>query len=157
MKIVTVREMFLSTIGDDRVLDVKTFESSVVNSRNFDIKWEQHLEYSVLARKLGQLFRGKKAYIHFHEFGVWPSSENWHLFRALCHFCLQNKEFDLHCCIEFLKADGEALTSFLQLGLQFGWGGLIISDIDHWFYFSHDSWGCLASSSEADAALAKLY
>jgi hypothetical protein len=72
-------------------------------------------------------------------YGIWPSSENTHLYyrlrasygdRRLLH------EAPAHLC---LKHEREDLATMVQLALLFGWDGYVLPDSDHLAAFcSHD-------------------
>jgi hypothetical protein len=75
------------------------------------------------------------------EWGIWPSSENWHLYYAL-----RNRYGDSRLLQEspghlFLGYEAEDLASFLQLVMLSGWGGYILTQANHVNAFlSHDEW-----------------
>jgi hypothetical protein len=82
--------------------------------------------------------------------GVWPSSENMHLYyrlrgshgdRRLLH------EAPGHLC---LKHETDDLTTFLQLALLFGWDAYLLPSSDHLAVFcSHDEFlECYSRSSD---------
>ncbi|WP_158813306.1 hypothetical protein [Methylocapsa sp. S129] len=156
-RLIQVDEMFARAIGDDRIKDIESFKKLYIGARNFDLKWEQNIAYYSFAKKIAELFRGTLRYVQFHERGIWPSSENRYLFSALCDYCLGNGKFTFGDALEVAKHDDETLISFLQLALQFGWGGVILCDSRHWFYFSHDSWGCLGSPDDVATTFQSLH
>jgi hypothetical protein len=73
------------------------------------------------------------------EWGIWPSSENWHLYYRLRQGygdsqLLQDAPGHL-----FLGHEAEDLTSFLQLSMLNGWGGYVLTQADYVnAFFSHD-------------------
>lgn len=75
------------------------------------------------------------------EWGIWPSSENWHLY-----YKLRQSHADHRLLYEapghfFLEYEAEELTSFLQLSMLNGWGGYVLphaSDVSA--FFSHDEY-----------------
>ena len=77
----------------------------------------------------------------FTEFGIWPSSENWYLFKILreangCHEPIWEKP-----CQFFSNYEYAELVTFIEFGLRSGWGGLIFGAADNAaIYFSHDEW-----------------
>lgn len=75
------------------------------------------------------------------EWGIWESSENWHLFYRL------RQSYGDHQLIEdapaqlFLDYEADDLISFLQLGLTAGWDiSLLSHDGYGQVYVSHDEW-----------------
>ena len=75
------------------------------------------------------------------EWGIWPSSENWHLYYRLRQGygdtrLLQDAPGHL-----FLGFETEDLASFLQLSMLNGWGGYVLTQADHVnAFFSHDEY-----------------
>ena len=75
------------------------------------------------------------------EWGIWPSSENWHLYYKLRQSygdtrLLQDAPGHL-----FLGHETEDLASFLQLSMLNGWGGYVLTQADYVnSFFSHDEY-----------------
>jgi len=75
------------------------------------------------------------------EWGIWGSSENWHLY-----YKLRQSYGDLRLLHEapghlFLGHEAEDLTSFLQIAILNGWGGYILTQADYVnAFFSHDEY-----------------
>ncbi len=75
------------------------------------------------------------------EWGIWGSSENWHLY-----YKLRQSYGDLRLLHEapghlFLGHESEDLTSFLQVAMLNGWGGYILTQADYLnAFFSHDEY-----------------
>jgi uncharacterized protein (DUF433 family) len=75
------------------------------------------------------------------EWGVWPSSENWHLYYKLRqtysdHRLLQETPGHL-----FLEHEAEDLASFLQIAMLNGWGGHLLTHSNYVnAFFSHDEY-----------------
>ena len=71
--------------------------------------------------------------------GIWPSSENWHLY-----YRLRQSYGDYRLLEEtpghlFLKHESEDLASFLQLAILNGWGRYLLAEADYVnVFFSHD-------------------
>jgi hypothetical protein len=75
------------------------------------------------------------------EWGIWESSENWHLYYRL------RQSYDDHRLIEeapahlFLDYEPHDLISFLQIGLSMGWDFNVLTQADYSRVFvSHDEW-----------------
>src|SRR5262249_6209516 len=65
------------------------------------------------------------------EWGIWPSSENWHLY-----YRLRQSYGDLRLLDEapghlFLEHEAEDLASFLQLAMLNGWGGYVLTEANY--------------------------
>ena len=75
------------------------------------------------------------------EWGIWPSSENWHLYYKLRH-----SYGDLRLLQEapghlFLEHESEDFASFLQIAMLNGWGGYVLTHADYVnAFFSHDEY-----------------
>jgi hypothetical protein len=73
------------------------------------------------------------------EWGIWPSSENWHLYHTLResrgdHRLLHEAPGHL-----FLDYESEELASFLQISMLNGWDGYVLTGADYVnVFFSHD-------------------
>ena len=95
-----------------------------------------------LAQWIGNslLFRNP-ALVWITEWGIWSSSENWHLY-----YKLRQSYGDLRLLHEapghlFLGHESEDLTSFLQIAMLNGWGGYILTQFDYVnAFFSHDEY-----------------
>ena len=75
------------------------------------------------------------------EWGIWPSSENWHLYYRLRQSysdCSLLEDKPAHLLLAHETAD---LATLLHLGLSFGWGMHLLTPGDHARIFvSHDGW-----------------
>jgi hypothetical protein len=83
------------------------------------------------------------------EWGVWASSENWHLY-----YKLRQSYSDQHLLHEapghlFLEYETEDLASFLQIAMLNGWGGYVLTQADYAnAFFSHDEYIDLFSNDQ---------
>ena len=86
------------------------------------------------------------------EWGIWPSSENWHLYyrlRQTYHDQRLLHEAPGHL---FLEHKAEDLASFLQVAMLNGWGGYLLTQADYVnAFFSHDE--CIDFYAERDQEL----
>ena len=75
------------------------------------------------------------------EWGIWPSSENWHLYYKLRqsygdHQLLHEAPGHL-----FLEHESEDLASFAKVAMLSGWGGYILTHANYVnAFFSHDEY-----------------
>jgi hypothetical protein len=75
------------------------------------------------------------------EWGIWPSTENWHLYYKLRH-----SYGDLRLLHEapghlFLEHESEDLASITQVAMLNGWGGYILTHANYVnAFFSHDEY-----------------
>jgi len=73
--------------------------------------------------------------------GIWPSTENWHLY-----YRLRQSYHDYRLLHEapghlFLEYEAEGLASFLQLSMLNGWDGYVLTQADYAnVFFSHDEY-----------------
>jgi|ERR1700730_3437456 len=85
------------------------------------------------------------------QWGVWESSENWHLYYRL------RQSYDDRLLIEeapahlFLDYEGHDLVSFIQIALSNGWDFSLLSDSGYPSVFaSHDEWIEVVMQDEAE-------
>jgi len=75
------------------------------------------------------------------EWGIWPSSENWHLYYKLRHSCGDYRLLDEAPRHLFLGHETEDLATFLQLAMLNGWGGYVLTGANYVnLFFSHDEY-----------------
>lgn len=83
----------------------------------------------------------KPTLLYITEWGIWPSSENWHLY-----YRLRETYGDARLLHEapghlFLEHESEDLASFLQIAILNGWGGYVLMEADYVnVFFSHDEY-----------------
>lgn len=99
----------------------------------------KHFWFSQLIEK--QLQPWSRCLVWVSEWGIWPSSENWHLY-----YKLRPKSQD-KCLIEdasahlMLSHEASDLVSLVHLVLSFGWNAYILTAEDYARVFvSHDEW-----------------
>jgi hypothetical protein len=75
------------------------------------------------------------------EWGIWPSSENWHLYYKLRRSYGDNRLLHDAPGHLFAEEEVEDLASFLQLSILNGWGGYILTEANYAnAFFSHDEY-----------------
>jgi hypothetical protein len=75
------------------------------------------------------------------EWGIWPSSENWHLYYKLRQSYGDSRLLQEAPGHLFLEHESEDLATFLQVAMLNGWGGYVLihaGDVDA--FFSHDEY-----------------
>ena len=83
------------------------------------------------------------------EYGIWPSSENNHLYYRLRQSYGDFRELHEAPGHEFNGEESADLTSFIDLTIQFGWGAhLLSSPTAAYIFISHDEWILVQSDSE---------
>jgi len=87
------------------------------------------------------------------EWGIWPSTENWHLY-----YRLRQPHGDSRLLHEvpghlFLEHESEELASFLQAAMLNGWGGYVLTHANYVnAFFSHDEFIDFYAASETNLA-----
>jgi hypothetical protein len=75
------------------------------------------------------------------EWGIWSSSENWHLYYKLRQGYGDSRLLDEAPGHLFLEFESDDLASFLQLAMLNGWGGYLLTQADYVnLFFSHDEY-----------------
>jgi len=75
------------------------------------------------------------------EWGVWPNSENWHLYYKLRQTYDDNRLLHDAPGHLFLEYEAQDLASFLQLSMLNGWGGYVLTEANYVnAFFSHDEY-----------------
>ena len=83
------------------------------------------------------------------EAGVWPSSENLHLYYRLRQSYGDTHLLEEHPAVIALNHEAVDLVSFLHLGMLFGWDMYLATSHDYGRAFiSHDGW-CVISSVQS--------
>ncbi len=73
------------------------------------------------------------------EWGIWPSSENWHLYYRLRQGYGDFRLLEDAPGHLFLNYESEDFASFLQTAMLNGWGGYVLTEADYVnAFFSHD-------------------
>ena len=89
----------------------------------------------------GSLAYGEQALLWITEWGIWPSSENWHLYYKLRQTYDDQRLLDEAPGHLFLEDEVEDLTSFLQITMLNGWGGYVLTHANHVnAFFSDDEY-----------------
>jgi hypothetical protein len=83
----------------------------------------------------------RPALLFITEWGIWPSSENWHLYYKLRQTYGDNRLLREAPGHLFLEHESEDLASFLQLSMLNGWGGYVLTEANYVnAFFSHDEY-----------------
>ena len=89
------------------------------------------------------------AFLWIHEFGIWPSLENRPLFETLRRASNEFRPLYEAPGHMFVADEQEALLSYLQLIIIFGWGGVLLGlENRHRLIVSHDSWASIRSLAD---------
>jgi hypothetical protein len=100
----------------------------------------------------------RPALLFITEWGIWGSSENWHLYYKLRQTYGDNRLLHDAPGHLFLEREVEDLASFVQLSMLNGWGGYVLTEANHVnLFFSHDEYiDFFAEHSENLAAIRKV-
>lgn len=91
------------------------------------------------------------------EYGIWPSSENQHLYYRLRSSYGDRRELHEAPGHYFLAHETADLATFVQLTLLFGWGAHVLTSPKQTSLFvSHDGWADLWCETGRDKILADL-
>jgi hypothetical protein len=86
-----------------------------------------------------QLTHRLPALLWITERGIWPSSENHHLYYRLRQGCHDHRLLHEAPGHLFLPHEAEDLASFLQVAILNGWGGYVLTEANYVnAFFSHD-------------------
>ena len=117
----------------------KPYQVEGLSVKRMEYPSEPHRFYFVAHCIASQFTFRKPTLLLITEWGIWPSSENWHLY---CKLRQSYGDFRLlheapgHL---FLEHEVEDLASFLQLSMLNGWGGYVLTEADYVnTFFSHD-------------------
>ena len=89
------------------------------------------------------------------EWGIWPTSENWHLYYRLRQTYSDHRLLHEAPGHLFLEHETEDLASFLQIAMLNGWGGYVLTEADYVnAFFSHDEY--IAFFAQTDGELQEV-
>jgi hypothetical protein len=102
---------------------------------------EPHSIYSFARWIAANLTYDQPSLLWITEWGIWPSSENWHLYYKLKEACEDRRQLHESPGHLFQKHESEDLASFLQLSMLNGWGGYLLTHANFVnLFFSHDEY-----------------
>ena len=118
----------------DRLRSGRAKLADEVSARAIQI--DPSADHAALARTVLAGFLQQPCLVAAHEWGIWPSSDNWFLFDTLSKYW-----FGRTHRIETMAFDADERAeaqTMLQIALQSGWGAVLFVGDDEWFYFDHD-------------------
>ena len=97
---------------------------------------------TALSRAIASLFRyDEEAILWIDEFGIWPSSEDWHLFTTFRGSLGEQSQLYEKPGHLFSREDLVSISSILAMTLYFIWGAVLYSPRqDLLVRVSHDEW-----------------
>jgi hypothetical protein len=119
--------------------------------KRVDFPLEPYKLFSLAHRVAATLTYRRPALLWITEWGVWPSSENWHLYYKMRQAYGDIRllaEAPGHLCLEH---ESEDLASFLQMAMLNGWGGYVLTEANFVnAFFSHDEYIDFFAEHEAN-------
>jgi hypothetical protein len=110
---------------------------------------EAHKFYGMASWMAATLGYRRAVLLWVTEWGIWPTSENWHLYYRLRQSYGDYRllhEAPGHLCLAY---EAEDLASFLQLAMINGWGGYLLTEAGYAsVVFSHDEYVHFYSDSQ---------
>jgi hypothetical protein len=92
---------------------------------------EAHRFYYVARWVASNLTYRDPALLWITGWGIWPSTENWHLYYRLRQSCADHRLLEEAPGHLFLGHESEDLASFLQLAMLNGWDGYLLGHADY--------------------------
>jgi hypothetical protein len=90
------------------------------------------------------------------EYGIWPSSENLHLYYKLRHSYNEHRALGDAPGNEFMYFEEADLATFIDLVIQFGWGGFLFGSAKVYMTISHDEWMLIECEEPLDKIIVDL-
>jgi hypothetical protein len=131
-------------------------EVCVGSARITRVTWQDTTNYVVLAKTAFETVAADEQFLFFNEYGIWPSSENRYLFSLVMKAWLNVDVTNPTQYVHFSSQDRNAAITLLQIGLQSGWGGLLLGGNNNWFFFNHDGLGLIESALNVEEMLGSL-
>jgi hypothetical protein len=111
-----------------------------------------------IANKVAKWFGSSRScLLWITEFGVWPSSENLHLYYKLRSSYADHRSLADAPGHLFLSYESADLVTFIDLAIQFAWGGYLLGPPNHCFItISHDEWILVESISDIEPIISDI-
>jgi hypothetical protein len=116
-------------------------ENKSLQSERFEFPAEAYRFFPVASAVARSITYRRPTLLWVTEWGIWPSSENWHLY-----YRLRESHGDRRLLKDapghlFLDYEVDDLSSYLQLAMLNGWGGYILTHANYVnAFFSHDEY-----------------
>jgi hypothetical protein len=121
--------------------------------------FEEHRSRSFAIAKQLVLWLGnfRSSLLWTTDYGIWPSSENSHLYYTLRLSYGDHRLINQAPGHYFLEYETADLITFVDLSIQFGWGANLITSQDRTNAFiSHDGWVRIESKSQKEEILREI-
>ncbi len=123
----------------------------------FDVEEERYRPYVLAKTMVSWMSEFTSCFFYVTEHGIWPSSENLHLYYQLRKSYGEIRELRETPGQLFKYYENYDLITFLGLAIQFGWGVCVLpvhSDIQ--IYVSHDGWVLVYTDTKAEQVASSL-
>lgn len=144
MRFLTLSEckQFADDAGvSEEELAAATQDQSDARAIRLNIENERHRAFFI-ARQVVGLFRDfQSALMWVTDYGIWPSSENQHLYYRLRRALEDSDTLRTAPGHLFVKSEQDDFVTFVHLALEFGWGiNILTKPTYRWVHASHDGW-----------------
>lgn len=145
--------------ANDLGLELSTLAETVLSLRSSNVAKSVRFSFSdaiarsfALARMLaGWLPESGTCLVIVNEYGIWPSSENRHLFARLRSSYGETRRINEAPGHVFSPGERDDLITLLDLIVRFGWGCIVLSShATTSLMISHDEWMIVASEQGRD-------
>ena len=103
------------------------------------IEDERARSYAIANKLASFLDNFSSCLVWVNEYGIWPSSENWHLYNRLRSSYGDLRELHTAPGHKFDGYERPDLITLIDLMILFGWGGHVLASSGS-MYISHDGW-----------------
>ena len=154
------KQFFLGALtanGLDENIDAYTEEGARAGNILFPAP-EAHSHVLPFARRLLKMASPNSGLLIMpSEWGVWPSSENWHLYHFVRTSCGGNQSLQERPCHVFGVEETDLALDYIYLFLLFSWDFYVFAfHEDDLLFVSHDGFGVYHASSRAEEVRSEI-
>jgi len=127
----------------EKVSTIYDGKNSILFRRDYGIEFpnEVYLGYATAKAIVEGLKPLGETFMWTSEYGIWPSSENLHLYYQLRKSAGELSKIYEKPCLLLNHQDEEWAVSFIQLAIEFGWDVIVISfEANRTYHVSHDEY-----------------
>jgi len=135
-------KQFAADVGiSEEELAAATEDEAVTRAIRLSIEGERHRAFFLAREVVGLLGDFQSSLMWVTDFGIWPSSENQHLYYRLRRAFGDAGTLKTAPGHLFAKGEQDDFIAFVHLALEFGWGLNVLSNPTYrWVHASHDGW-----------------
>lgn len=116
-------------------------ESAEIPAIRVDIEDNRHRAFFLATQLVGLFQEFEYGLMWVTDFGIWPSSENQHLYYRLRRALGDSEKLNTHPGHLFAANEQDDFITFVHLAIEFGWGAnILIKPPYKWVHTSHDGW-----------------